>query len=140
VGSSGVFSEHAELPTDLGDGVGRPAKADRKPQSQKAKKASSGPVDKAAEKKAALAYERKQKDRDRKREREEAARQKERERRQQAVDKAQSALGAAEREHAERAAAISAEADALEKRSQAEDARWAKQQDRLKAALRRVRD
>ena len=31
VGSDGPFSEHAELPTDLGDGGGRPAKAARKP-------------------------------------------------------------------------------------------------------------
>jgi hypothetical protein len=94
----------------------------------------------AAERKAALAYEREQKVRDRERAREEVARQKERERRQQAVDKAQAAFDAGEREHAKTSATIQAEADALEKRSQAEDARWAKQKDRLHAALRRARD
>ena len=92
VGSDGPFGEHAELPTNLGDGGGRPAKAARKPQGRKPKKISSRPVDKAAERKAALAYEREQKRRERERAREEAARQKERERRQQAVDKAQAAL------------------------------------------------
>jgi hypothetical protein len=46
--------------------------------------------------------------------RKEAAQQKERERRQQAVDKAQAALDKAEREHAERAAAIQAEVQALD--------------------------
>ena len=99
VGSDGSFSEHAELPTDLGGG-GRPTKAARKSARHKPKKTSAGPVDKAAERKAALAYEREQKRRERERAREEAARQKERERRQQAVDKAQAALDKAEGEHA----------------------------------------
>ena len=42
-------------------------------------------------------------------------------------------------EHAKRAAAIQAEVEALEKRSQAEDARWDKEKERLEAALRRAR-
>ena len=121
VGSDGSFGEHAELPTDLGDGE-RPAKAVRKSKGHKAKKPSSRPVDKAAERKAALAFEKEQKRRERERASEEVARQKERERRQEAVDKAQAALETAEREHAKRAAAIQLEVDALEKKSQAEDA------------------
>jgi len=51
VGSGGSFSEQAELPSDLG-GDRRPTKAARK--SKSAKKPSSRPVDKAAERKAAL--------------------------------------------------------------------------------------
>ena len=94
VGSDGSFSEHAELPTNLGDGE-RPTKAARKAKGRKAKKPSSRQVDKAAEGKASLAYEREQKRRERERAREEAARQKERKRRQQAVDKAQAARAAA---------------------------------------------
>jgi hypothetical protein len=137
VGTDHPFSEHAELPTDLGDGG--PAKADRKSIRAKAKKSSSRPFDKAAERKAALAYEREQKRRDLERAKEEAARQKERERRQQAVDKAQAALDKAEQEHAKRAAAIQVEVEALEKRSQTEEARWDKQKERLEAALRRAR-
>ena len=137
--SDGPFGEHAELPTDLGDSGGRPAKAARKPKDRKPKKISSRPADKAAERKAALAYEREQKRRDRERAREEAARQKERERRQQAVDKAQAALDKAGRDHAKRAVAIHVELEALGKRSQAEDARWDKEKERLEGALRRAR-
>lgn len=137
VGTDRPFSEHAELPTDFGDG--RPAKAARKSKGPKGKKPSSRPVDKAAERKASLAYEREQKRRDVERAREEAARQRERERRQQAVDKAQAALDKAEQEHAKRAAAIQAEVEALEKRSQTEEARWDKEKERLQAALRRAR-
>jgi hypothetical protein len=44
VGSHGSFSEHAELPTDLG-GAGRPTKAVRKSGGRKAKKPASRPVD-----------------------------------------------------------------------------------------------
>src|SRR5215204_3728216 len=99
VGTGRPFSEHAELPTDLVGGG--PTKAGRKSKRPKANKSSSRPVDKAAERKAALAYEREQRARDLERAREEAARQKERERRQRAIDKAQAALDKAEQEHEE---------------------------------------
>jgi hypothetical protein len=138
VGSGGPFSEHAELPTDLRGGR-RPAKADRNKARHKPKKTTSRPVDKAAERRAAAAYEREQTRRERERAKEEAARQKERERRQQAVDKAQATLDQAEREHAKRAGAIQVEADVIEKRAQAEDARWEKDKQRLDAALQRAR-
>ena len=137
VGSDGSFGEHAELPTNLG-GSG-PKKTARKPKGPKAKKPSSRPVDEAAARKAALAFEKEQKRRERERASEEAARQKDRERRQQAVDKAQAALNKAEQEHAKRAAAIQTEVEALEKRSRAEEARWDKEKQRLEAALRRAR-
>jgi len=138
VGTDRAFSEHAELPTDLGGGGG-PKKAARKPKSPKQKNPPSRSVDKAAERKAALAYEREQRRRELERAKEEAARQKKRERRQQAVDKAQAALDKAEQEHAKRAAAIEAEVETLEKRSQTEQARWDKEKERLEAALRRAR-
>jgi hypothetical protein len=137
VGTDRPFNEHAELPTDLG--VGGPRKAARKSKGPKAKKRSSRPVDKGAERKAALGYEREQSRRELERAKEEAGRQKERKRRQQAVDKAQAALDKAEQEHAKRAAAIQAEVEALEKRSQAEKARWDKEKERFEAALRRAR-
>jgi hypothetical protein len=138
VGSDGSFGEHAELPTNLGDG-NRPTKAALRSKGRKAKKPASRPVDQAAERKAALAFEQGQKQRERERAKEEAARQKASARRRQAVDKAQAALDKAEQEHAKRAAAIQAEAEALEKRSQAEKARWDKEKERLEAALRRAR-
>jgi hypothetical protein len=84
------------------------------------------------------AYEREQNRRNFERARAEAARQKERERRQQAVAKAQTALDKAQHEHAKRAVAIQAEVDALEKRSQSEDARWDEEKERLEAMLRRA--
>jgi hypothetical protein len=140
VGSNGPFGEHAELPTDLGDGDGKPKKAGRKPQIQKPKKVSSRPVDKAAERKAALAYEQEQKQRQRERAREEAAALKKRERRQREIDKAQGAFDAAEREHAKTTATIQADREAVERRSQAEGSRWAAEKKRLQAALRRAGD
>jgi hypothetical protein len=137
VGSAGSFGEHAELPTDLG-GSG-PTKAARKSKGSKAKQPSSRPIDEAAERKAALAFEKEQKRRERQRVSEETARQKERERRQQVIDKAQAALDKAKQGHAKRAAVIQAEVEALEKRSQTEEARWDKEKERLEAALRRAR-
>jgi hypothetical protein len=137
VGSDGAFSEHAGLPTDL-DGDKRPTKASRKSNGSKAKKPSL-PVDKAADRKATLAYEKEQKRRQRERASEDAARERERERRQRAIDKAQAALETAEQEHAKKAAAIQAEVEALEIKSQAEDARWDKEKGRLETALRHAR-
>ena len=138
VGSSGSFGERAELPRNLGEG-GRPTKAAGKSKGSKTKKASSRPVDKAAGRKAALAFEKEQKRRERERASEEAARQKECERRQQAVDKAQAALEKAEEVHTRKATNIQVEVEALEKRSREEDARWEKERERLEGALRRAR-
>src|ERR1700746_1828422 len=53
VGSNGPFGEHAEWPANLGRG-GKPAKAARKPESRKPKQNSARPVDRAADRKAAL--------------------------------------------------------------------------------------
>jgi len=138
VGSDGPFGEHAKLPANLGGG-GKREKAVRMSERRKPKKNPARAPDKAAEQKAALAYEREQARREREQTREEAARQKERERRQRAVDEAQAALNKAERAHSERAAAFRAEVEAINKRSQAQDARWAKERERLAAALQRAR-
>jgi hypothetical protein len=48
-------------------------------------------------------------------------------------------LDRAERQHTERANAIQAEADTIEKRAQAENARWKNEKERLDAALQRAR-
>jgi len=132
VGSSGPFKEHADLPTDLA-GEGTPKKSGRKPQKHPKT------TDQAADRKAALAFEKEQKRRERERAKEEAAQRKERERRQKAVDEAQSALDAAGREHEKNASDVQAQLEALEERSQAEEARWEKEKARLEAALRRAR-
>jgi hypothetical protein len=136
VGSNGPFKEHAALPKNLGQD--RRKKPAHKP-SAKATKTPAQP-DKAADRKAAQAYERERQRRERAEAKEEAARQKDRERRQEAIDKAQTALEKAEQEHTRRAAALRAEIEAIEKKLKAEDADWNEVEGRLKAALRRARD
>ena len=138
VGSSGPFKEQAELPINLsGDDISKKAggrSVRRKPQTHP-----EPATDRAAEQKAALAFEKEQERRKRERAKEEAVQRKERERRQKAVDKAQRALDAARREHEKIASDIQAQLEALEARSQAEGARWEKEKARLEAALRRAR-
>ena len=63
----------------------------------------------------------------------------ERERQQKAIAKAQVAIEEAKLDHDKRASTIETERAALEKRSQAEDARWEKQKEKLEIALRRAR-
>jgi hypothetical protein len=138
VGSSGPFKEQAELPTSLaGDNISK--KAGSGSVRSKPQKHPERTTDQAADRKAALAFEKEQKSRERERAKEEAAQRKEREQRQKAVDKAQSALDAARREHEKNASDIQAQLEALEERSKAEEARWEKERDRLVAALRRAR-
>ena len=138
VGSNGPFKEHAELPTDLaGDNISKKA-GDRsvRPKPQKHPERAK---DQAADREAALAFEKEQMRRERERAKEEAAQRKERERRLKAVDKAQSALDAARREHDKSVSDIQAQLKALEERSQAEEARREKEKARLEAALKRAR-
>ena len=137
VGSDGPFGEHAELPKNLGE-RGRKNPPPSKPSARKAKPSSTKP-DKAADKKAAQAYERERLRREREEAKEEAARQKERERRQQAVDKAQAAFDEAEQEHVERAEALRAELEAIEKKIRTEDSEWDNEEKRMREALRRAR-
>lgn len=139
VGSDGPFKEDAELPTNLVDhnlGGGRGKVRSR----SKPKKRPLRESDDKADRKAALAFEREQARRDSERRKDEAARAKKREQRQRAIDQAQAALEKAEREHDNRVATIEADRAAIEKRSQAEEARWEKQKEKLKDALRRARD
>lgn len=67
-------------------------------------------------------------------------RRKERERREKAIAKAQAEFEKAKREHDLRTRAIEAERAELEQRAQGEQDRWEKQNEKLKAALRRARD
>ena len=129
VGSDGPFREHANLPTDLaGDGPKhRPKKT-----LAKAKEQVPRTTDDKAARKAALAFAREQRRRENQRRKEEAARERQRQQRNQAIARAQAALEMSEREHQE-VATIEAERNALEKKSQAEDARWAKEKDGLES-------
>src|SRR4051794_37911399 len=93
VGSNGPFKEHAELPKHLSrDEVnGRPAKT-RAKLKQPVRK-----IDDKAARKAALAFEKAQRQRESERRKEEAAQAKERKRRENAVAKAQAAIEEAKR-------------------------------------------
>jgi flagellar motility protein MotE (MotC chaperone) len=84
--------------------------------------------------------ERERQRREREEAKDETARQKNRARRQEAVDKAQAALDKAEEEHAQRAAALRAEIEAIEKKLKAEEADWDEEANGLKAEPRRARD
>lgn len=138
VGSSGPFREHAELPKNMGSGRRRSRPA-AKVATGRSPRTSNRAADPAAERRSALAFEKGEKRRERERAKEEAALQKERERRQAAVEKAQRAFDTARQKHEATVAGIQSEAQALEKRSEAEEERWAKEKARLEDALRRAR-
>ncbi len=136
-GSNGRFAEHSDLPTDLGSGENRTLRGRHR---QKPAKRSAPKISKQQARKAAADFEKESKRREAERRREEAARERDRERRERATAKAQSALDKAQREHANRAAAIQAEIGALEKRSRVEEDRWEKEREQLQAMLRRARE
>ena len=137
VGSNGPFKEHADLPGNLSanEAKGRPKKIHAKPTKRPPRKA-----DDEAARKAALAFEKEQRQRENQRRKEEAAFAKERERREQAVAKAQGAIEGARRVHDERMRTLETKRAELEKQANAEDERWAKQKNKLETALRRARD
>jgi hypothetical protein len=118
VGSDGAFSEHAELPKEL------PVDKERtkKPRATTSEAPAQKVDAQATREAAALAFER------------------ERKRREQAIAKAETALEEAKRDHEAQVEEIERERAALDRRSQAEDAGWAKQKTELEAALRRARD
>ena len=130
VGSDRAFSEHAELPTNLPAGKARQAPAKR---STKKPEPPAKAVDDKTAREAARQFEKEQKRRDSKRRREEAKRRKE------LVAAAEAALEQARRDHEARVADIEKDRAALDKRSQAEDARWRKKKQELEAGLRKAR-
>jgi colicin import membrane protein len=137
VGSNGPFSEHAHLPKHLP--VGKVKEKPAKPRPETKEAATRKLEDKPA-RAAALAFETEQKRREAARRKEEASREKERKRREQAIAKAERALGQAKREHETRIQKIEKDRAALDRRSQAENARWETQKEKLETALRRSRD
>ena len=136
VGSNGAYSEHAELPTDLP--VGNAKRAPAKPPAKK-REPPTKPVDDKTAREAARAFEKEQKRRDSERRKEEANRQKERERRDRAIAAAEAALDQARQEHEARVADIEKDRAVLDRKSQAEDARWRKKKEDLEADLRKAR-
>jgi colicin import membrane protein len=132
VGSDTAFSEHSGLPSAASlDAPRRPGKA--KP--EKAKPAKEQKVDEKAERRAAAAYEKEQQRRERQRQKEEAAAAKARAERKAAMEKAETALNDAKREHNEAAAAIEQELAAVQRRADAEQERWEQLKESLETAL-----
>jgi colicin import membrane protein len=136
VGSNGPFKEHAHLPTHLSADEVKSKPARQRPHD---KKQPARNIDDKAAHKAALAFEKAQRQRESERRKEEAVRAKQREKGQRAALNAEAALAKAKREHEKRASTFQAERAALEKRSQAEDVRWEKQKQKLEIAVRRSR-
>ena len=135
VGSDGAFSEHAELPKDLPAGTKRtPAKRPTKRPEPPTKA-----VDDRTAREAARAFEKEQKRRDSERRKEEARRRQELERRERAVAAAEAALEEARSDHEKRVEDIEKDRAALDRKAQAEDARWRKKKEELEAALRNAR-
>jgi len=138
VGSNGPFKQNADLPTAIEDG--RSKKSTRKSTTHKAPERLKPAGDKAAERAAAVAYEREQKQRDRERAREEAIREKERKRRQAAVEKAENALDAARERYNKAVTGLRNEIEALEQMVREENQRWEAERGELEAALKRARN
>ncbi len=135
-GSTGRFAEQSDLP-DLDHEPRAPKKKAGRPE---AKRRAAPTVSVEDSRKAAAQFEREQRRRDAQRRKEEAIREKERARREKLIAKAQAALEAAQQEHNERLGNLEAERRDLEKRIEAEDQRWEAEREKLRDALRRVRE
>jgi colicin import membrane protein len=139
VGSNDPFREHAALPTNISDRKAGPNSRSVGPKAKK-KKAPAKAKDAAATRQAARAFEQEKKRRARERRKEEADQEREQARRRQAIEKAQTALKKAEREHERKAGIIEAERTSLDERSQREEQRWEAERKKLMSALSRARD
>jgi colicin import membrane protein len=137
VGSNGKFSEHAGLPKSLP--IEKPAKPVRPEKPKNGKRVSRPGADKAQQD-AAAAFEVEQRRREDERRKEEVAREHQRLRREAAVTKAEGALERAREAHEKRAQSIERARAALNKRWEAEQAHWAKDKEKLEAALQKARD
>jgi hypothetical protein len=132
VGSNDPFSEHSGLPTfEALEGPSRKTK-----QKKKATKSAKGGEKEARQ--ASLAFERERERREKQRQKEEAAAEKIRERREAARAEAEAVLEEARQEHDKIAAEIEKDRAALDKRAEAEEARWNKKLERLKADVQKA--
>lgn len=136
VGTSGAFTEHAELPNvrDISRSLRAPAKG-----RAKTRRPAAPPVDEKTARAAAVTFDREQKRRERQSRREEATQEKERERRDRAVAAATTALEDGKRAHEAGIAEIEKARAALDRKQDAEEARWKKKQEQLESALRQAR-
>jgi colicin import membrane protein len=134
VGSNDTFNENANLPRDLGVHRVKQAATRAKPT---AKEPRARKLDDKATMAAALAFEREEKWCERERQKEVATREKRRKRLELAITKAETALAEAKRTHETK---IEDARGALDRKLQAEDARWQEQRAKLVAILIRARE
>jgi hypothetical protein len=131
VGSNAAFREESELPQSL--------PVARAKQRKQAKAKAAPRSDAKPSREATASFERERKQRERARLKEEQAEARADAKRERAVAKATAALEKARKQHDDKRAAIEAAKAALDRRTQAEDTRWAKQRAGLETALRRAR-
>ncbi len=131
VGTNDAFTEDAQV---SGKFVGR-AKAP----ARKAPVAAPKSAGRAADRRAALAYEKQEARRERQKRKEEAALQREREQREAASEAAESALQEAEEAHLGVVKEIEKAQAELDRKSTAENARWDREREKLQDALRKAR-
>ena len=136
VGTNGRFSEDAELPSNFLAGHARP-KPEKAP--TRRNRPASRRIDEKRARQAAFEFEEEQRRRERQAKREEAEWKREQERRGRAVAAARAALDKAEQDHKRRTDGIEKARAALDRKLEAEDARWQKQRERLEEILRKAR-
>ena len=137
VGSNDTFTQNPALPRDFG---AQPVKRTATKAPPAAKEPPVHKLDDQAAVAAARAYEREEKRREREREREAAARERQRKQRELAIAKAEAAFEEAQRIHETELRKIEEARSALDRRLQAEDARWLKRRATLEAAVARARE
>jgi colicin import membrane protein len=134
-GTNEPYREHAELPMNLP--IGR--KAERTREKRKPTKPAPAPIGEKAARARALELEGQQKRREQQARKEEAAREKERERRDRAIAQAEAVLEGAKRDHEAKIQELEKARTILDGKLEAENQRWAEQEKRLEAALRKAR-
>ena len=137
VGSNGAFAEHAALPTNLATGTTKKPPSKPEPKIQESPRPKDN--DKAVQE-AVVASKEEQNRVETKRREAEAARTREAKRRERAIVNVEAAFDEAKQVHEKRIEDIKSERAELDRRSQAEVARWEKQKQQLEAKLRRAHE
>jgi colicin import membrane protein len=138
VGSNGAFAEHAVLPTSLATGTTK-----KQPSENPKPKIQEPPRPKFNDKtvhEAVVASKKEQIRVETKRREAEAARAREAKRRERAIVNVEAAFDEAKQVHEKRIEDIKNERAELDRRTQAEVARWEKQKEQLEAKLRQARE
>jgi colicin import membrane protein len=136
VGSNGAFAKHAALPTNIATGLTKKAPSKPKPKIQEPPR----PKIKVKEvHEAVLASERERRRIETERRRAEAAKAREAQQREQEIATIEAAFDDAKKDHERMNEEIETDRAALDRRSQAEAARWEKQKEQHEAKLRRAR-